>query len=223
MALRASFDHWRENGAVFCHRSTFFRGHGKNKRRAFRNHIRGPKALTIARVRSQACSFYKQEDRGCTDTEALIDALTIISSSDDDGVAIAWATDALLDGDGYADGEPWTMPSSWKSRNPRRHVVTEHDAFLKKARLTAGVLEAIAKAAAQYEGKGHTEVALPAKDLHVWLWRMLKPVGDKDVLLGMGGGLTTKQGAPLRKDYLVLRVARLLTDEDIEDDMEESL
>jgi hypothetical protein len=126
----------------------------------------------------------------------LIDAITIISSSDDDGVASAWAKDALIDDNGYADGEPWTEPGSWKGKYPQRPVITEHDAFLKKARSAAGVMETIAEVASQYEGKGHTEAALPAKDLHTWLGRMLLAFNDKNALLGMDGGSSAKKGAP---------------------------
>jgi hypothetical protein len=83
---------------------------------------------------------------------------------------------------------------------------------MNKAYSTAGVFETIALAAVQYTGRGHTEAALPARDVRKWIGLMMLPTGHKDVLLGMGGGATYKKGAPLRKDYLIIRVARLLAD-----------
>ena len=160
------------------------------------------------RVRApQSGRWYHKDWRGCTSTEVYVLTFLVLRS-EADGVALRWAKDVLADVTGYVDGEPWKAP--WAPAAARQLVqqfeyllrdITTEDAQ------AAG--EAAERAAARPDGDG---VPPGETELRAYLKAFFTQKEDKHVLLGAGGGATYKKGAPLRRVYLMPRVAALVRD-----------
>ena len=155
--------------------------------------------------RSQAGRWYSKADRGGTEIEVDVLAL-LVARFEADGTALMWSTDVLGDVDDYTDGEPWSPPTSWRRERQRLSDLFV-GTFLR--RITPEDAQAIAAA---IRGMRPDVVHRPSgeHDIRQYIKEFTSPAPQ--ALLGQGGGATYKKGAPLRRIYLMPRVARLVRD-----------
>ena len=152
---------------------------------------------------TQSKAWWSCKERGGTATEVLLLAL-LIKATNDDYIVNDFVGQVLADSPSYVVGEEWKPPATWQ--HERRQVPASFRMLLTDASLERK--QAATNAAARFVGAGRTIAALPVSSLTTYLGRLL---AHKDAaLLGVSKQASYKHGAPLRRTYLMPRVARLL-------------
>ena len=144
-----------------------------------------------------------------TDTEVLVLALLLRAHHDTDKVA-AWAREVIEDAPAVAffdGGAEWKV-SAWTST--KRHIPSHFMQFTKDD--VKDDLKTIVSRAVAFFGERGRREHMGFDDVNGYLRALLCDKDDSKVLLGVGGGATRKKGAPLRRTYIMPRVARLLVE-----------
>jgi hypothetical protein len=110
-----------------------------------------------------------------------------------------WAEKVIFDSPEFRVGENWKSPGAWQKADQWVPLFFTH-------KLSGSNSTRIAAAVACFDGEGSTTTTIPAAQIQKYLNLLLK--GDE--LIGLGGGATKKSGAPLRRIYVMARVARLI-------------
>jgi hypothetical protein len=134
----------------------------------------------------------------------LVLALFVIEHDARRGVgdthAEAWVQAVIRDSGDFEVGAPWKLPEEWRRRD---QCIPNY--FAKS--LKNGNVKRVALAAALFDGAGTTVEPLPVSQIKTYLQLLLR--GEK--LLGVGlGTTTTKNGAVLRRTYVIPQVALLI-------------
>ena len=156
---------------------------------------------------AQANKWYSSDEFRTTETEALVLALLLDSFHDQERVS-KWALEVIADSPMYEIGAPWLDKPAWTST--KQHIASEFKAFVgKDKRLERR--RAVAHAVGLYDGAGHVD-GLCDHQIGNYLTALLAPA-DKALLgVAANGAVTAKKGAPLRRTYILPRVARLLVE-----------
>lgn len=148
--------------------------------------------------------WYSQEQRATTATEVLVLALLLVSHYDQDAVA-KWAREVADDSTTFEVGAAWVAPKPWSKT--KKHIHAAFKVFVGGVKPERR--QAVAHAAHLFDGDGRTEAAIPESNVGSYISRLMQS-DDSKALLGLGGGPTARKGAPLRRAYILPRVARLL-------------
>ena len=136
----------------------------------------------------------------------------LVVRSEANGVALRWANDVLADvaAADYVDGQPWKPPKRWSGA--RQALVTQFESLLRG--MSPEDAQASGEAAHQ---RARSDSAAPgATEIKNYMLALFAPTTAKNVLLGAGGGGTYKKGAPLRRLYIMPRIAQLVRGADDE-------
>jgi hypothetical protein len=150
--------------------------------------------------------FYTKDGSHCSDSEVLVLALLLARPA---AVADAskWARDVLEDCSGYVAGEPWTVPATWSGTRSTL-VVKKFEALL--AKLEQKEKQGAALAAASFDGAGRTPGPLTEQRIMDYLFGLMAKRGAARALYGLG----FKKDPPLRKTYILPRVAKLVHEQE---------
>ena len=131
--------------------------------------------------------------------------LVLLVARNDERETLDWAKDVLsfAETDDYVDGEAWKSPECWSKT--RQDLSYRFHTFLRNLKLADA--RAIEKDLKRHNlpPSNHSQITNYVSQLFA------KP---REALLGMGGGnaKTSNHGVPLRRVYLMPRVARLVRD-----------
>ena len=169
---------------------------------------------TLSQASVGDSSFYSVGVPACSATEVLVLALLLMAPG---AVAAAreWAADALTDAGDYVAGAPWTVPPAWYGARQHVHTVLFGDGKKganDKAAMLRGLSDEVkqgaVRAAALYDGPGGTAAPYPVAILENYIKALGLPRVQRGALFGLG----LKKDPPLRKMYILPRVARLVRD-----------
>ena len=129
-------------------------------------------------------------------------ALLLSTYSETDEV-LQWAREVVADSIEYVVGSAWRAPATWAST--KRHIPDDFRKFLRG--MDVERRQQTANATARLFG---SLTSMPEFKIKNYLNLLLADKEYKKVLLGVGGGATAKKGAPLRRTYILPRVARMI-------------
>jgi len=151
--------------------------------------------------------FYTKDGSCCSDSEVLVIGL-LLARPATVADASAWARDVLEDCSDYVAGEPWTVPATWSGARSTA-VVKKFEALLYKTEQKEK--KGAAHAAASFDGVGRTPAPLTEQLIKKYLSELLScKRGERGALYGLG----FKKDPPLRKTYILPRVARLVHEQE---------
>ena len=168
----------------------------------------GVLSCSLCRPRApQSGRWYHKDWRSGTDAEVLVLAL-LVARSEGDGIALSWANEVLAHADGYADGKPFTRPASTPIGIWQKLIGKFVDELI--TGITSEEAGAIIHAVGVELGENPLFIKPTETEIRKYVHEFSKK--PDEALLGIGGsGKTYKKGAPLRRSYLMPRVARLVS------------
>ena len=166
-----------------------------------------PRDLRARTARRAQPDWYSKDDRATTETETLVLALLLQSYHEKEAV-VAWSKAVGDDAHSFSVGAEWKPPSTWSTT--KRHIHRDFKQFA-HADVTALRRKTVVMAAGCFDGPGRRR-HMCEHDVGDYR-KALFHTDSAAALLGLGGGATARKGAPLRRAYILPRVARLLVEQ----------
>ena len=148
--------------------------------------------------------WYSRAHRETTDTEVLVLALLLGTYYDQDAVS-EWAREVIPHASTFVIGAAW-KPTTREWAAAKQQIQSMFRTFV----LAPGRerVQTVEEAVALFDGNGRLGCSLTEGAITGYLGELM--AAEERALLGLGGGATAKKGAPLRRTYILPRVARLL-------------